>query len=372
MPVDRPTFSESWYRVAGLKPRLRSTVQVHRRYFRGQPTFVIEDPTSNQFFKCNASAYAFIGMLDGRRTVGEIWRICNEELGDWAPTQQEVVQLLGQLYAGNLIHAEMPPDAEGLFRRYRKRRMREVQGFLTNLLFIKIPLIDPDRFLERWVGVVGWLYSWIGLILWVGLLAVGFYSLAGRWSDLFSQANGVLDPGNLPLLYLAAIIAKVFHEFSHAFACKRFGKIGGTGGEVHVMGVMFLVFMPLPYVDASSAWAFRSKWHRTVVGMAGMMMELAIAAIAAVVWANTGQGQTVHAVAYNIMFLASVTTVLFNGNPLLRFDGYYILSDLIEAPNLHQRCRQYLYYLVRRYIYGVRSAHRRSTGSSSRFASCFS
>ncbi len=364
MPVDRPTFSESWYRVADLKPRLRSTVQVYRRHFRGQPTFVIEDPTSNQFFKCNAPAYSFVGMLDGHRTVGEIWRICNDELGDWAPTQREVIQLLGQLYVGNLIHAEMPPDAEGLFQRYRKRRMREVQGFLTNLLFVKIPLIDPDRFLERWVGVVGWLYSWIGLILWVGVLSVGFYAVAGRWGDLFNRANAVLDPDNLPLLYLAAIIAKVFHEFSHGFACKRFGKIGGTGGEVHVMGVMFLVFMPLPYVDASSAWAFRSKWHRTVVGMAGMMVELAIAAIAAVVWANTGQGQAINAVAYNIMFLASVTVVLFNGNPLLRFDGYYILSDLIETPNLHQRCRQYLYYLVKRYVYGVRPANLRSPATT--------
>jgi len=120
------------------------------------------------------------------------------------------------------------------------------------------------------------------------------------------------------------------------------------------MGIMLLVFMPLPYVDASSAWAFRSKWHRVVVGAAGMFWELAIAAVAAIVWASVGPG-VVQALAYNCMFIASVTTLLFNGNPLLRYDGYYILSDLLEIPNLAQRSKSYLYYLVKRYIWRVRN-----------------
>ncbi|MEA3368598.1 MAG: efflux RND transporter periplasmic adaptor subunit, partial [Planctomycetota bacterium] len=149
------------------------------------------------------------------------------------------------------------------------------------------------------------------------------------------------------------VIVKIFHEFGHAFACKKFGKASGSSGEVHVMGVMFLVFTPLPYVDASSAWALRNKWHRVVVGAAGMLVEIGIAAVAAVIWAQTGEG-TLHAICYNVMFIASVSSVLFNGNPLLRYDGYYILSDLVEIPNLAQRGKEYLYYLVKKYVYGVR------------------
>jgi putative peptide zinc metalloprotease protein len=97
------------------------------------------------------------------------------------------------------------------------------------------------------------------------------------------------------------------------------------------MGVMFLVFFPLPYVDASSAWAFRKKWQRAIVGMAGVMAELAAASIAAIVWTQTSTG-TVHIIAYNVIFVASVSTLLFNGNPLLRFDAYYVLADLLEIP----------------------------------------
>ena len=355
MPIDRPTFSESWYRVAGLRPRLRSTVQVYRQHFRGRMWHVLQDPTNNQFYRLNPAAYQFMAMLDGRRTVAEVWRICNEQLGDEAPTQGEAIQLLGQLYTSNLLAAELPPDAEGLLHRYRKRRVREVQGYVMNLLFIRIPLIDPDRFLDRWVNIFGQVFTKYGLALWLVLISVGLYFLAGRTGELASRASNVFNPANLPFLYLGLVVAKVFHEFGHAFACKMFGRQAG-GGEIHVMGVMFLVFMPLPYVDASSAWAFRSKWHRAIVGAAGMFVELAIAAIAAVIWAITAEGTTVHAICYSVMFIASVSSLLFNGNPLLRYDAYYILSDLLGIPNLAQRSKEYIYYLVKRHVWNVRQA----------------
>jgi putative peptide zinc metalloprotease protein len=316
---------------------------------------VIQDPSSNQFFRLNEAAYRFVALLDGRRTVAESWRICNEQLGDNAPTQGEAIQLLGQLYTSNLLAGDLPPDAEGLFKRYRKRVTREVQSYLMNILFIRIPLFDPDRFLDRTVGVFGALFSWWGAVLWFILLGTGLYFLAGRTRELTSAAQGILSPDRLPLLYVSFVLIKVAHEFGHAFACKKFGRQSGSGGEVHVMGVMFLVFTPLPYVDASSSWALRSKWHRTVVGAGGMIVEIAIASIAAVVWYYTNTASTLHAIAYNVMFVGSVSTVLFNGNPLLRYDAYYMLSDLLEIPNLQQRGRDFLYYLVKRYVWGVRN-----------------
>ncbi len=355
MPVDRPTFSESWYRVSGLRPRLRSTLQTHRQHYRGQMWHVLQDPSNNQFFRLNEAAYRFVGLLDGRRTVAEVWNVCNEQLGDSAPTQGEAIQLMGQLYTSNLLHGDMPPDAEGLFRRYRKRVTREVQGYLTNLLFIRIPLIDPDRFLDRFVGIFGAVFSWWGLVLWIGLMVTGLYFIAGRAGDLVSRASSILDPDSLPLLYASFVIVKVFHEFGHGFACKKLGRAGGSGGEVHVMGIMFLVFTPLPYVDASSAWALRSTWHRVVVGAGGMFVELGIAAVAAVVWSQTAETTPIHAICYNVMFIASVSSLLFNGNPLLRYDGYYILSDILEIPNLAQRSKEYLYYLVKRYVWHARN-----------------
>ena len=355
MPVDRPTFSESWYRVAELKPRLRSTAQVYRQHFRGQTWHVLRDPSSNQFSRLSETAYHFVGMLDGKRTVSQVWDLCCQELADGAPTQGEAIQLLAQLYGTNMLQADLPPDAQGLFSRYKQRRTREVQGYLMNLLFARIPLLDPDRFLERWVGVFGRVFSWYGFVVWLIIIGTGLTFLAGRWSDLGRQAGSVLDPANLPLLTLCFWIVKAFHELGHAFACKKFGKAEGTGGEVHAMGIMLLVFMPLPYVDDTSSWALRKKWRRAFVAAAGMYVELAIAAIAAIVWSRTSEGALTHALAYNVMFIASVATLLFNANPLLRFDGYYILSDLLEIPNLQTRGKQYLYYLVKKFPWGVRN-----------------
>ncbi len=356
MPVDRPTFNESWYRVADLRPRLRSRVQTYRQHFRGQMWHVLQDPTSNQFFRANEAYAHFVAMLDGQRTVDQVWRACADQLGDAAPTQGEVIRLLGQLYTSNLIRAELPPDAEGLFGRYRKRVNREARQYVTNLLFARIPLLDPDGFLERWVGVVGRLFTPIGAIVWAALIATALYCLAGRGEELLAQSKYVLHPRSWLTLYLCIWGVRILHELSHAFACKKFGLQAG-GGEVHTMGIMFLVFVPLPYVDASSAWAFRSKWRRVVVGAGGMFVELAIAAVAAIVWS-----QTRSTIAYNLMFIASVSTLLFNGNPLLRYDGYYILSDLLEMPNLAGRSKDYLSYLVKRYVWSVRQA--RSTAQA--------
>jgi len=356
LSVERPTFHEAWYRVAELRPRLLSGVRIHRQHFRGQLWYVLENPTNNQYSRLSPEAYHFMGLLErpsAGRTVSEAWQICNEQLGDTAPTQPEVIQLLGQLHAANLLYADLPPDAESLFRRYHKRVKREVLGYLANLLFIRIALLDPDHFLERWVAVVGRFFSWPGLVLWSLLLAIGLYFVVGNFRELLYQSADVLAPGNLILLYAGYVLIKLLHEFSHAFACKRFGQLNQGGGQVHTMGVMFLVFFPLPYVDASSAWAFRNKWHRAIVGMAGAMAELAIAAVAAIIWAHTSIG-TLHIIAYNVIFVASVSTLLFNGNPLLRFDAYYVLSDLIEIPNLSHRSKNFLYYLVKRYFWGLK------------------
>ena len=338
MAIERPTFHESWHRVSELTPKLRPSIQIHRQHFRGARWHVVQDPTTNAFFRINEPAYRFVGLLDGRRSVDEAWRACLELDADEAPTQGEVIQLLGQLYSSNLLQGGAPGDVEALFRRRSKRVAREVRGYLTNLLFVRIPLFDPDRLLGATRPALGWLFSWFGLALWIALLIAGGWALIGRGEALASGAGSILAPGNLLPLYLSFALLKLLHELGHGLACKQFGRLESNGGEVHTIGIMLLVFMPIPYVDASSSWAFRSKWRRIVVAAAGMIAELAVAAVAAIVWSQTSAGTLTHAIAFNMIFVAGVTTLLFNANPLLRYDGYYILSDdLLGIPNLaHQ------------------------------------
>jgi putative peptide zinc metalloprotease protein len=365
MSTDRTTFHEAWYRVVDLRPRLLSGVHVHRQHFRGRLWYVLENPTDNQFTRIDQHTYRFIGSLNGRRTVGQAWQLCNDLLGDDAPTQGDVIRLLAQLHGMNLLYADLPPDVEGLFNRYRRRVRKEVLGYLSNLLFVRIPLVDPDAFLNHWLPIFGRLFTWAGLVLWIALVATGLSFVLANARELIAQSADVLAPSNLIWLYLSFVILKIIHEFSHAFACKKLGRLNRSAGEVHTMGLMFLVFVPLPYVDASSAWAFRAKGHRAIVGMAGVMAELAVAAVAAVVWARTSTGPA-HIIAYNVIFVASVSTLLFNANPLLRFDAYYVLADLLEIPNLAQRSKSYIYYLVKRRVWGLRKAHTPAFSSGER------
>ena len=151
MSVDRPTFSESWYRVSELTPRLHGAVNIQRQHFRGNLWFVLQDPASSRYFRLSEAAYHFVALLDGRRTVNQVWQICMERFGDGAPTQVEVIQLLCQLHEANLLQGNLAPDAQALFKRHRKRVWRDVRSAFGNLLFIRIPLWDPDRFLDRWV-----------------------------------------------------------------------------------------------------------------------------------------------------------------------------------------------------------------------------
>ncbi len=362
MAFERPTFSDQWHRVAELRPRLRSLVQSSRQQYRGHTWYIFRDPSNNKFSRVDDAGHRFIGMLDGRRTVDEVWKACCEQLGDRAPTQGEAVQLLGQLYASNLLEADLPADAAGMFRRRTKRIRREVGGYIMGLLFARIPLWDPDRFLNRWVKLVGWCFGPIGIALWSVLLFCGLMSLAGKGGQLVNQTEGVLSPGNLPWLYVSMVVLKLVHELGHGFCCKHFGRRRHAGGEVHTLGIMFMVLMPVPYVDASSAWSLPSKWQRAFIGAAGMYAELAVASIAAIIWANSASGTLVHALAYNAIFIAGVSTLLFNLNPLIKFDGYYILSDLIESPNLMQRSKDMLYYVVKKYAFGVKRPRKPTDG----------
>jgi putative peptide zinc metalloprotease protein len=356
----RPTFSESWYRVANLRAKLRPGAQISRQFYRGERWYVVRDPAGNQFHRLSDPAYRFVALLDGSRTVEEAWEICGGTLEDDAPTQPEVIQILSHLYSANLIDADVTPDATVLLRRHKQLNKRKMQNRLMNVLFPRIPLWDPDKFLKMWSPVNRFIFSRLGAIVWLLVVFSALALLAPYWNtpghSLKIAAQNSIDvrnnPVNLILLYGVFVFVKFIHEMGHAFSCRRFG------GECHELGIMFLVFIPTPYVDASTAWAFPNKWHRIFVGAAGMIVELFFASIMAFVWIMTGDIHSVIAqLAFNAMLIASVTTLVFNANPLLRYDGYYILSDFLEIPNLRQKSSEYTLGLIKRHIFRVKLQH---------------
>ncbi|OOZ37686.1 HlyD family efflux transporter periplasmic adaptor subunit [Solemya velesiana gill symbiont] len=343
-------FSPSWYRVAELKPRMRNHIQIHRHDYRGRVWYVLQDIAAGRSHRLTPASYHFIGLMDGRRTIEDLWSATNEHAGDDAPTQDEVIRLLGQLHAADSLICDVPPDTRELFRRYKRHERMKWKRRLWTPLAIRFPLFDPEGFLDRTMPMFRWVFTWYGALLWLAVVGAGVVFAGMHWDDLTENVvDRALAPQNLLVLWLVYPIVKAIHELGHGYATKV------AGGEVHEIGIMLLVLVPVPYVDASSAWGFREKRKRMLVGAIGIGIELFLGALALFVWLNVEPGP-VHVIAYNVMLISGVSTLLFNGNPLLRFDGYYVLSDAIEIPNLGNRSNKYLGYLFQRYLFKSRDA----------------
>ncbi len=343
-------FSQSWYRVSPLKPRLRSHVQIHLHNYRGNDWYVIQDRFTGRHHRLSTEAYQLIGLMDGRRTLGQIWESACAQLGDHMPTQDEVIRLLSQLFQSDLLQTCALPDFSELQQRQDQGQRNRLLANIRSPMSVRFPLLDPDRFLSASLPFVQPFLGWTAMLVWLLVVAVGSGLAVLHWADLTSSlTDSLLTMENLVLVSLIYPLLKVLHEFGHAYMVKKWG------GEVHEMGVMMLVFMPIPYVDASSSLSFRDKYRRMLVGAAGIMVELFVAALALLVWLNVEPG-AVRAAAFNIMLIAGVSTLLFNGNPLLRFDAYYVLADFLEIPNLGQRSSRYIGYLCQRYLLGIEHA----------------
>jgi len=345
--MSQSLFSTSWYRVAGVKPRLRNHAQVHRHVYRGSVWYVMQNHSTGKFHRFTPIANLVIGLMDGRRTVQEIWDLACVRLGDEVPSQDEVIKLLSDLHKADVLQSDAPPDLYELQQRRRRHAKVRWKQYIGNPLSLRFPLLDPDAFLARLLPFAKPFLGWFGAAFWLGTVGSALLLIAMHWKELTGNVvDQVFSFENLLLIWFIFPLIKVLHEFGHAMAAKA------GGGEVHETGLMLLILMPIPYVDASSATAFRDKRSRMLVGAAGMLVELFIAALAVFAWVHLEPG-TERAIAYNVILVAGVSTILFNGNPLLRYDGYYILADYLEIPNLAQRSNEYLGYLVNRYLFGL-------------------
>lgn len=346
--LDAPLESSLWYRVADLRPRLVARARLHRHIYRGRVWYLLQDPASGRVHRFTPAARLVLAAMDGQRSVRELWAIATDKLGDDAPTQDELIQLLGQLHGADLLATDVPPDALELFDRGQREAAAKRRRSWVNPMAIRIPLWDPGRFLDRHVAACRALWSRGAGLLWLAVVLPALVLLPAQWAELTGNlSDRVLQADNLLLMALVFPLIKLLHEMGHATATRA------AGGEVHDMGLMMLVLMPVPYVDASAANVLRSRWQRALIGAAGMVTELFIAALAFYAWLLMEPG-VVRAVCFNVMFIAGISTLVFNGNPLLRYDAYYMLADLVELPNLAAQSARYWGYLLKRYLFRLR------------------
>lgn len=353
-------FSPNWYRVCTLHPQLGGHVRIQPQPSRDEQWYLLIDKASGRQHRLSDVAYQFVGRCNGHHSAQEIWESLLDSLGDHVPSQEEIVRLIGQLVEAGLLQVEKISDVEALFERHEERRAGIRRSALNPLSF-RIPLFDPSRLLQRLDGLGQQIFRLWALWLWLVMMGAALISAVAHWNELrVHAALYMLTPRYLLLMWLCFPFIKGLHELAHGLAVRRWG------GEVTQMGVTLLLLVPAPYVDASAASAFRPAYQRVMVSAAGIMIELLIAALALLVWLNIEPG-LVRDIAFVLMFIGSVSTVLFNGNPLLRFDGYYVLSDALNLPNLATRSNRYWVYLTQRYLLRLPAPASIQPGKGERF-----
>ena len=347
-----------WYRVKDLRIGMRSHVDIHRHIYRDRLWYVVQDHVSGRFFRFSEDAYQFIGKLDSKKTLDQIWNevsiskeqmeveedFNNENLSVKSTSKGELIRLLSQFYRADLLTGDVLPNTKELIERSQVLKDKLKMQKFRSPIAVRVPLFDPNNFINKTWPIMRIFFNSKGFLFWLFTMFYGAFLLVTNWQEFSSDVFGkLLSAENILLLIVLFPIVKILHEFGHAYVIKA------MKGEVHEMGVIFLIFMPVMYVDASASSANRNKYQRALVGAAGMIVELFIAVIALYIWSEAEPG-LIKAIAYNVVLIAGISTLFFNANPLVRFDGYYILSDLVEIPNLASRANQYIGYLYQKNI----------------------
>lgn len=312
--MEASLLSSQWFRVATLKPHLRPQVSVARQQARGQLWYVLHNEASGRFHRVNERAYEVVGRLDGELTVDGLWRELIQQQGDDAPSQDDVLRVLGQLAEADLLQAEHMPDLRRQVERGLAREQVQARSRVHPLSF-RVKLFDPSPWLLRLGGMARLVFNRVSLWMWVALLAAGAWVAAQNGPELMAHARSSLSqPRVLLMMWLIYPLLKALHEFGHALALRRWGC------ATHEVGLTFLLLMPLPHVDATSSLRLPDRWARATIAAAGIMVELGAAAVAVMVWAAVQPGWLRDA-ALVTLTLGGISTLVFNGNPLMRYDG---------------------------------------------------
>jgi putative peptide zinc metalloprotease protein len=321
--------------------KLRDTLSFTVRTQDGAVVYLVEDQVTSRYYHIGKREYTFMQAMDGRSTLVDVLSKVNLQLKEDALDEAEAKHIVFWLLRENLLINETgSPVLEPQGANKPKSLSR-----LLNLISFKIPLINPNQLLNYLTPKLEWMLGGGALIIWLLTLIMGAYHIVANWTAFTVASAGVLYVHNWLWLGGVYIVLKVLHELFHGLVCKKYG------GEIYEAGIILILFMPIGYVDATSSWRFHHRWQRMHTAAAGMMIELFAAGLAAVVWSYSEPG-LIKSLAYNVVIIAGISTVIFNANPLMRFDGYFIFADLINIPNLYSRGRQYVFYVLRKYILG--------------------
>ena len=319
---------------------LRQELRFETRSQQGKRFVVVEDPVRNKFFQIGLREFALISTIDGKRTMAEL----AAELDGDEDHDAFAVQICQWLIQSNLAFCESIDSSKRINSQVKSLQKASLIGKMNPISF-KVKLFNPTRALNAISPIAKWAFSKAFFVLWCVVAVVGLKTIWSQWDAMGGASTGILSGNGWIWMLAFWLILKIIHEAAHGIACRKYG------GEVPEAGVLMLLFTPMAYVNVTSMWRFSSRWHRIVVAAAGMYVELFIAFISVIVWSQT-EGLVADA-AFQLFIMSSVTTILFNANPLMRFDGYFILSDLLGVANLYPKGTKWFGDRLKSLVFGT-------------------
>jgi putative peptide zinc metalloprotease protein len=332
-----------------LKVKLRPDLVVQPQFYEGMTHYVIKDPLALKYFRFKIEEYFLLQQFDGNHTLQEVKKAFERKYRPQTISIEDLTRFVAQLHEAGIIHIDSNEQAKVLIRRRKKNRWRKVWAFLANILFIKIPIIDPERLLTRMYPYFRWIFTRTFVAICMTSMLLALTLVVSQWKDFYDKLpdfQSFFNWWTIMSFWVCLAIVKIIHEFGHGLTAKHFG------GEVHEMGILFLVLTPALYCDVTDSWLLPNKWRRIWISAAGIFVECFLASIATFVWWYSTPG-LLNSLAMATMFICSVNTIMFNANPLLRYDGYYVLADWLEIPNLRIKSTQFFGYLIQEKVLGL-------------------
>ncbi len=339
MNAETENLNDPAERRKSVRLKVRPDLQVYEQKYEGKTYHVVKDPVCLRYYRFNRQEYFVFRLFDGEHTLEQVRDEFENEYTPHRLEYQDLEVFARQLVTAGLVQHEQQGAGRHLYQRRDKQRRTKRLTAMTNILYLKIPVFDPDRILNWMYKYTAWIFTTWFLFLSVAFICSAivhvllhfdtFYARLPAYQEFFTW-NSVL------YIWLSLGVVKIIHEFGHGLSCKAFG------GESHEMGLLLMCLSPCLYCNVTDAWTLADKWKRIIISFAGIYVELMIAAAATFVWWYTPQYPVVNNIALCVMVLCSVSTVLFNANPLMKFDGYYILSDWLEVPNLREKANKFV------------------------------
>lgn len=336
--------NEQTLQFSQARLKAKDSLRFTMRRSGGEVWYMVEDEIAGKFFQIGLPQYTLLSLLNGKRTVNDAMMKTATLLRQNALDEQEAANLCKWTIESGLVETELSSSSSRRAEAAEKELMRKTVSWL-NPISLKFPIFNPDSLITSLTHFLGWLVSPIGALIWMVVVLWGGFTFVTNASEFINRRVSSFSPNDVLWYVVAWLVLKIVHESAHGIVCKRFG------GRVTSFGILLLLFIPLPFVDVTSSWRFASKWCRILTSAAGMLVEVFIAAIACLIWAESNPGPLQYH-AGNVMVAATLHTLLFNANPLMKFDGYYMLSDWLEIPNLSDHGRQYVKSAFKRMYFG--------------------